>query len=39
MRSTENPYVFMVLCLDLKNGEEFILELHEYDIFQITEGN
>lgn len=33
LRAKENPYVFMVICLDLNNGEEFALELDENEIF------
>ena len=39
LRAKENPYVFMVLCMNLVTGEEYALELHESDIFQITEGD
>ena len=39
LRSKQNPYVFIVILLNLNNGEEYVLELQENDIFQITEGD
>lgn len=39
LRSKQNPYVFMVLAMNLEKGEEYALELHEHDIFMISEGD
>lgn len=39
MRSTINPYCFIVVILNLETGEEYCLELDEKDVMQITEGD
>ena len=39
MRSTINPYCFIVVILNLETGEEYCLELEEHDVMQLTEGD
>ena len=39
LRNKTNPYVFMVLLMNLKQGSEYVLELLESDILQLVEGN
>ena len=39
LRSTVNPYCFIVVILNLESGEEYCLELDENDILQLTEGD
>lgn len=39
MRNKTNPYVFMVIIMNLKQGSEYVLELLESDILQLVEGN
>ena len=39
LRSTVNPYCFIVVILNLETGEEYCLELDEHDILQLTEGD
>ena len=39
MRSTINPYCFIVVILNLETGEEYVLELEEHDVMQLTEGD
>lgn len=39
LRCETNPFVFMVILLDLVRGEEYVLELLEPDVFQICEGD
>jgi hypothetical protein len=39
MRTKKNPYIFLVMLLNLQYGTEYILELLESDILQLVEGN
>ena len=39
LRSTVNPYCFIVVILNLETGEEHSLELDEQDVQQLTEGD
>ena len=39
MRHMENPYIFMVIAMESLNGGEYVVELLEQDIYQLTMGN
>ena len=39
LRSTTNPYCFIVIILNFELGEEYCLELDEQDILYLTEGD
>lgn len=38
MRHRQNPLIFKIIAINFEVGEEYILDLFEKDIYELTEG-